>query len=687
MRDIILERTNKGYDIFRRYIKFEWKPNKGFLNPLYDDTKPSCYIFLSKKRGVYTMFDHGSREHSGDCFFLVGMLHGLDSNNSSEFIEIMLIIDRDLNLNCNEKNYKPQKSRKKIKVIPMQKSKEITTHKEYKIKERPFIQRDMQFWEQYGINRATLNRFNVVALGGFESVSANGKPYQIIATINEPMYGYKQNELIKLYRPFTSQYRFIYGGKASENYCFGLEQLPPKGDILFITGGEKDVLSLSAHGFNAICFNSETSNIPEGIIKTLAFMFKHIVILYDMDSTGIKSSISACQELSAYGIKRMMLPLPGSSDAKDVSDFFRLGNSADDLRMIFINLLDSLYSNTMSILKSCEINLETPPKTSEVTVSINDVRLGTEGNILCVTGGEGTGKSNFVGAIIAGAINSSMHDIDTLGVTVAPNINNKAVLFYDTEQSEEQLHKNSSNILRRAQIGSKPDSFKAYNLTAMERKVRLHTIIESMDRFFHYYKGIHLVVIDGIADLVRGANDESESISVVEELYRLAGIYKTTIICVLHYTPSSGKLRGHLGSELQRKAAAILSIDRDKNPRVSVIKSIKVRDGSPYDVPLLQFSWNKELQMHTFIGEKPKEEKEQRKYDGLLKTSMRIFDSVSRLSYEDIIKSLVQDLSIKESTAESYLEYMITNELVVLECQNSMFYKLPSKKGGDNEHK
>ena len=38
---------------------------------------------------------------------------------------------------------------------------------------------------------------------------------------------------------------------------------------------------------------------------------------------------------------------------------------------------------------------------------------------------------------------------------------------------------------------------------------------------------IHLVVIDGIADLIRSANDETESIAIVDELYRLAGIYNT----------------------------------------------------------------------------------------------------------------------------------------------------------------
>jgi len=36
--------------------------------------------------------------------------------------------------------------------------------------------------------------------------------------------------------------------------------------------------------------------------------------------------------------------------------------------------------------------------------SINNVPLGTQGNLLGITGGEETGKSNFVGSLIAGSI-------------------------------------------------------------------------------------------------------------------------------------------------------------------------------------------------------------------------------------------------------------------------------------------
>jgi hypothetical protein len=146
-----------------------------------------------------------------------------------------------------------------------------------------------------------------------------------------------------------------------------------------------------------------------------------------------------------------------------------------------------------------------------------------------------------------------------------------------------------------------------------------------MDKFYYQFGGIQMVVTDGIADLVRCANDEAESIGVIDKLYRLADIYKTCIVCVLHFISNGLKISGYLGSELQRKAAAILSIEKDENPSVSAVKALKVRDGSPLDVPLVQFSWNKEFEMHTCVGEKPKEEKEKRKEVELVDVVKNIF--------------------------------------------------------------
>jgi len=275
----------------------------------------------------------------------------------------------------------------------------------------------------------------------------DGKMFSIHSTDTEPIFGYQGKRHIKIYRPF-SEIRFLYGGNLTENYCFGLEQLPAKSDTLFITGGEKDVMTLAAHGFHAICYNSETSNIQQSIIKKLSYRFKHIILLYDTDKTGLESSVKHEQQLSNLGVKRLVLPLQGTKQEKDISDYFKLGNTRENFMQLFIEFLDTLYSETMAILKPCEIDFKNPPIQAEMIVSINDVPVGTQGNLLGVTGGEGTGKSNYVGSLIAGTVRNASITVDTLGTTILPNIAKKAVLLYDTEQSETQLYKNISGILK-----------------------------------------------------------------------------------------------------------------------------------------------------------------------------------------------------------------------------------------------
>ena len=522
-----------------------------------------------------------------------------------------------------------------------------------------------------------LKLFRVVSLKKFSSENNEGKPFSIAATDKEPVFGYTAKQYVKVYRPH-SEMRFLYAGDFGENYCFGLEQLPAKGDLLFITGGEKDVMSLTVHGFHAICFNSETVTIPVGIIHRLSFRFKHIVLLYDVDKAGLDSSAKQELALKNYGVKRLLLPLAGTKVEKDISDFFRLGNSREDLIKLFLDYLDTIYSETMSALKSCEVDFNNPPPVAQMVVSVNDVPLSTQGNILCITGGEGTGKSNYVTALIAGAIGQSDKNkdkvMDTLGVLVCENSKRKAILFYDTEQSEVQTYKNITNLLRRCGRETMPEYLKTYCLTGMSRKERLQAIIQSMDKFHYQFRGIHMVVIDGIADLIKGANDETESIAVVEELYRLAGIYNTCIVTILHFIPSGLKLRGHLGSELQRKAAAILSIEKDTDPSVSVVKALKVRDGSPLDVPIMQFAWDKDVRMHVYLGEKPKEEKEKRKEDELVAVARDIFGRQDFITYVDLAEQIQAILDVKERTAKSYIKFMREKEIILKDPSNQSYY-------------
>jgi len=90
----------------------------------------------------------------------------------------------------------------------------------------------------------------------------------------------------------------------------------------------------------------------------------------------------------------------------------------------------------------------------------------------------------------------------------------------------------------------------------------------------------------------------------VAALGALAQEFNCAIFCVLHENPGTdiGKTRGHLGSELNRKAFANLRIDKDAETSVSTIYGLDMRKR---DIPKEQgfcFGWDDSAGMHAFQG-------------------------------------------------------------------------------------
>jgi len=677
-KDSVLQATNKGLDVFKHFIGSRFsKIGKSFKSPFYQDNRASCYVYYDNKSGIYKFKDFGDSEYSGDCFFMVGKIFALECDDRTDFLRILEIIDRELYLNLEDNPQKLDRLVRENAPLLTRASKIASIHDGFEtaksklpIKTKDFSDSELAFWAQYGITKEVLERYNVSSIESFHGINKEGKEYDLLSTEQEPIFGYQGRRHTKLYLP-NSRLRFLYTGEITESYVFGIEQLPVRGDILFITGGEKDVLSLVSHGFNAICLNSETAHIPKNLLRGLSYRFKHITLLYDVDETGLKSMEKLTEELKRYFIQSLKLPLAGDKKQKDISDFFRLGHSADDLMMLFVEMLDQIYEDSLSVIRSCEIDFDKPPKAPDPVIKINDVTIGSPGNLLCVAGSEGSGKTNYLGGILSGCIKPEGAVVDTLGTTVQENESQKAVLLYDTEQSEYQLYKNLTYIMKRSTLERPPSWFKAFCLVGISRNERMNLILESMDRFYYEYGGIHLMVIDGIADLLGGVNDEESSVKLIEELFRLAAIYNTCIVCVLHMSPSGMKLRGHLGSEVQRKAAGIILIEKDDNNRCSVVKALKVRDGSPLDVPLIQFGWDNNEGRHVFMGEKSKEDSETRKLNDLTEVAKEIFSRKRTMTMTELTHAIMDAMDVKDRMARNYIKYMKEHSIIEKNPSNS----------------
>ena len=108
----------------------------------------------------------------------------------------------------------------------------------------------------------------------------------------------------------------------------------------------------------------------------------------------------------------------------------------------------------------------------------------------------------------------------------------------------------------------------------------------------------------------------------------------------------------------------------------SVVKALKVRDGSPLDVPLMLFSWDKTAGMHLYKGEKPREEKEKRKEKELVGVARDVFGRQEHITYIDLCEQIQQILDVKERTAKSYIRFMRERDIIIKDPSNQSYFMI-----------
>lgn len=335
----ILQMTDGGLTVFTHYLG-EKCLARVFRNPFREDSRPSCRLYANKGgygNGQYYLQDFGDSSFCGNCFTIVGKLYNI--NTRTNFREVLQVIDRDLGLGVFDEQRSDCQYQLSRNVFIRQKNK-CSSITSFNVVTQPFMPWEEEYWGQYGIDQDTLGRYNVKSIVSCTFTKSSGDSFAVYGSKAVPTYGYffDNGQRLKIYRP-KAKTRFMYAGHFPKPYVFGYEQLPTSGDRVFITGGEKDVMALAAHGSAALTFNSETANIPEEILDELSKRFRRIIFLYDTDDTGRKeSSLRVLQYGERYKVLKLDLPLSGKKSEKDVSDFFRLGHTAEELQAMIDKL-------------------------------------------------------------------------------------------------------------------------------------------------------------------------------------------------------------------------------------------------------------------------------------------------------------------------------------------------------------
>lgn len=307
--DWILSKVTE-YDIYAKYIG-QFKVGMIYNSPFRKDKNPSFGIYYSKRTKQLLFKDHGTGE-CGNVIKFVSLFTG-----KTEYNDILSDIVDNLNITNNTKLVSSKQ------YIP-------PTETVIGVVRQEFTDVDINYWKQFNISINTLKKFNVNSIKYY---LCNGIVKGTYKREN-PMYAYKVYNNFKIYRPLADKYT-KWRNNLTDYDIQGYEQLPQKGDILFITKSMKDVMCLHEMGISAVSPSSESTFLPKDVLEQLKTRFKRIIILFDRDTAGVKRSRKLSRET---GLEAMFINK--KFKAKDVSDAVK-ANSFEEIK----NWLDETIKN------------------------------------------------------------------------------------------------------------------------------------------------------------------------------------------------------------------------------------------------------------------------------------------------------------------------------------------------------
>ena len=330
---------------------------------------------------------------------------------------------------------------------------------------------------------------------------------------------------------------------------------------------------------------------------------------------------------------------------------------------------ENLSDENLAVLEKYDYLRITPttdiPKPVPI-ITISGETISTEGNITTFSGASKSGKSALASWIIASAISADGILNDPLpGLRVEPNPTGKAVIHFDTEQAKHKHQYNVKTILHRANVTENPEYFRSYNIRQLEISDYAKVTSDICEAASKVFNGIHLIVIDGIADYIKDVNDQEQSNSIVKYFEDIAIKYATPVIVIVHTNPNSEKERGHLGSQCQRKSESVLMIKQDGD--ISYIEPKLLRMAGMGKIQKLQFRYDETKGYHVGCGVRLIDENraEEERINRIEVIANNVFAPPAEYHYKDAIEKIMKETMKGETAAKGYFTEMKAHDMIV----------------------
>lgn len=328
-----------------------------------------------------------------------------------------------------------------------------------------------------------------------------------------------------------------------------------------------------------------------------------------LDATALFLRLKSREEIDPAGGADYVVALPESAPSvahwpsflRSVKEFSKrramiadaeqaLKRARDTSIPLTVTIPETLRARIVGRFFSDGIEIPEPP----VVFSLARTGICTAGNLTTISAQAKAGKTATVGAMIASVLAESPGDF--LGFESAiPR--GKALVHLDTEQTRFDHAELIRRAMRRADVKRAPAWLRSACVTDFSLRELRESIRISLDDAAQKFGGIHSFILDGVADCVTDVNDPQEANEFVAELHALAMRYNAPFILIIHLNPSSDtKTRGHLGSQLERKAESNLKLK--KSDEITTLFCDKNRRAPIPEPTAPRFAWDSEAGMH-----------------------------------------------------------------------------------------
>lgn len=315
-------------------------------------------------------------------------------------------------------------------------------------------------------------------------------------------------------------------------------------------------------------------------------------------------------------------------------------------------------------------------------ITIGGSPFAVKGDISIISGQPKAGKTSCSLFIIATALmKERSKEFDSLSIE-STYCEGQMVFYIDTEQPVSYTNKLRKQVLKVIGADNHPANLGILNLRKYDPKTRKEKILKLMED----YPKAHLWIIDGVADLINDPNNTEESFGVIGTFMAKSGELDTAVVLYIHENPgTTGKLRGNLGSEAERKCGSTITIKKIKEKGIHSIEPKYVRGASDFES--IYFRYDNHLGRMVSLDSTEVNEVKRATDKNTIKLNSRIqlasrCLSTGQLKFGDLVEMIVnvakeiEGKSISKRTAEARVTELKEMEIINL---NGDFYGLADK--------